>query len=356
MEKLSDQIPVLLLKWYRQNARILPWRSDPQPYKVWVSEIMLQQTRVEAVKPYFERFIRALPTLQHLAKADEQTLLKLWEGLGYYSRVRNLQKAAQIVMAEYGGVLPCTPQLLIKLPGIGPYTAGAVSSIAYGYRVAAVDGNVLRVIARVAADNRDILSPSVKKDFSDQLTDILPSDCGAFNQALMELGAVICTPGGTPKCAVCPLSLLCKAHAQGQELSFPVKKSKKARSIQQKTVFLFIYDGKAALCKRSDNGLLAGLWGYPMIDDYLAEDEVSPYLEQLGFIFSSIMPLPCAKHIFTHLEWHMVGYMVFLKKPSSETSYIWASSEELKKVYPVPSAYKAFTQQLLRVLDVLPPA
>lgn len=346
MKGLPSEIAPLLLAWYGKSARILPWRSDPQPYKVWVSEIMLQQTRVEAVKPYFERFLKALPNVQALAQASEQTLLKLWEGLGYYSRVRNLQKAAKIIVSEYDGVLPRSPGLLQKLPGVGPYTAAAVASIAYGYPAPAVDGNVLRVVSRLCADGRDILSPVVKKDFSRRLSEILPANCGAFNQAMMELGAVVCVPNGPPKCDICPLSALCQAHAAGEELRYPFKSPKKARGIQQKTVFLFIYRQHIALCKRPDTGLLAGFWGYPMIDDYLAPEEAAFYLEQQGYRLVSVDVLPPAKHIFTHLEWHMAGYLVVLKEKPDAKPFVWATREELKEVYPVPSAYKAFTNYL----------
>lgn len=345
-QSLPD-ISVPLLQWYRQNARVLPWRSDPTPYKVWVSEVMLQQTRVEAVKPYFERFMQALPTISSLADAEEQTLLKLWEGLGYYSRVRNLQKAAKIVMSNCHGEMPRTPSELIKLPGIGPYTAGAIASIAYQYKAPAVDGNVLRVVTRLLSDSRDILSPSVKKDLTQKIEKILPDEIGAFNQALMELGAVICLPNGAPKCENCPVRTFCTSFSSQTQLQYPVKTPKKERKIEQKTVFLFLFQHKVAVCKRPPDGLLANLWGYPMADDYLAEEEVLPYLLQKNYCVSSVLTLQPSKHIFTHLEWHMACYAVILSKPPQNNTFFWSTRQELRDVYPIPSAYKKITKYLL---------
>lgn len=227
-----DRIAAPLLAWYDSGRRILPWREEPTPYHVWLSEIMLQQTRVEAVKPYYDRFLQALPDIESLAAADEEKLLKLWEGLGYYNRARNLKKAAQILVSEYGGRMPDDYEIILSLPGIGSYTAGAISSIAFGKAYPAVDGNVLRILARLRTDERDILQAGVKKSVEEELADVMPKDRpGDFNQALMELGAMVCIPNGAPKCDVCPWKELCRARAQGITGEFPKKAGKKPRSI-----------------------------------------------------------------------------------------------------------------------------
>ena len=260
-EEILQQIPEKLLKWYDQNARILPWRENPQPYRVWVSEIMLQQTRVEAVKPYFERFLKALPTVEDLAQAPEEQLLKLWEGLGYYNRVRNLQRGARAVMTEHGGVIPASFEALKKLPGIGDYTAGAIGSIAFQIPVPAVDGNVLRVISRVLYRRDNILDAKVKRRIEGEIKEILPERTGDFNQSLMELGATVCLPNGAPKCNECPLQELCRAHLVGDEESLPVKTKAKKRKIEQRTVFLLVCDGKIALRKRPEKRASGGTLG-----------------------------------------------------------------------------------------------
>ena len=225
---MLKQIVSPLVEWYRENKRILPWRDQDNAYYTWVSEIMLQQTRVEAVKPYFERFITELPDVRALALCPEKKLMKLWEGLGYYNRVRNMQEAARTVTVEYGGVLPADHQKLLSLKGIGSYTAGAIASIAYHIPVPAVDGNVLRVISRITESREDIMKQSVRKKIEEELLAIMPGDCpGDFNQALMELGAVICVPNGSPKCGECPAAFCCKAYRHGTVEELPVKAKKK---------------------------------------------------------------------------------------------------------------------------------
>ncbi|WP_418706515.1 A/G-specific adenine glycosylase, partial [Anaerotruncus massiliensis (ex Liu et al. 2021)] len=259
-----EEIVEPLLGWYAENARDLPWRREVTPYRVWISEIMLQQTRVEAVKGYFARFIGALPGPAELAAVDERELLKLWEGLGYYSRARNLQKAARVIMETYGGELPASHEELLTLPGVGPYTAGAVASIAFGLPEPAVDGNVLRVLSRLTADNSDIADPAVKRAAERTVRGIIPAGrAGAFNQALMELGATVCAPNGPPACGRCPLAGLCAAHAAGNETAYPVKAAKKARRVEERTVLLLVRDELLALRRRPAKGLLAGLWELP---------------------------------------------------------------------------------------------
>lgn len=346
-------IPKLLLEWYDRNRRILPWREDPAPYRVWVSEIMLQQTRVEAVKPYFERFISALPDIRALAEAPEEQLLKLWEGLGYYNRVRNLRRAAVQIVSEYGGEMPGEYEDLLRLTGIGSYTAGAISSIAFGRKVPAVDGNVLRVLARVRKDERLITDGKVKAAVEEELAEIMPKDRpGDFNQAMMEIGACVCIPGGTPRCDVCPLSGLCMAHADGTETEFPKKEGKKPRKIEEKTVLVIRDENRAAIRKRPARGLLAGMYEFPMLEGCRTAEEVTNYLAENGIRVLRIQPLEDAKHVFTHKEWHMKGYMIRVDELEhgnpGEDSRNWLFVEpcETEEKYPIPSAFSAYTGYL----------
>ncbi|MBW7572843.1 A/G-specific adenine glycosylase [Caproiciproducens faecalis] len=337
-----------LLSWYDANARVLPWRDNPTPYRVWVSEIMLQQTRVEAVKPYFERFTAELPSVEALAAAPEEQLLKLWEGLGYYSRVRNLQKAAQIVMEQYGGILPDQPEELLRLPGIGEYTAGAVASIAYGRPAPAVDGNVLRVLSRVTASREPISDLSVKRGFAARLREIYPTGrAGAFTQSLMELGATVCVPNAAPNCGECPLSSLCMAHAQGIELQLPIKAEKKKRISEELTVFLIVCENKTALRKRPAKGLLAGLWEFPNVSGKLSPPQAADWLKTFGLSSVKIQPLPESKHIFTHREWHMTNYRVTVKAIPPEGDFVWADREELAETYTLPTAFQSCLHEFL---------
>lgn len=353
-EEILQQIPEKLLTWYDQNARILPWREDPRPYRVWVSEIMLQQTRVEAVKPYFERFLKALPTVADLAKAPEEQLLKLWEGLGYYNRVRNLQRGAQAVMAEHGGVIPASFELLKTLPGIGEYTAGAIGSIAFQIKVPAVDGNVLRVISRVLWREDNILDVKVKRRIEGEIRGILPERVGDFNQSLMELGATVCLPNGAPKCDECPLQKLCRAHLKGKEESLPVKGKAKKRKIENRTVFLLVCDGRIALRKRPEKGLLAGLWELPSQEGSLEETDAIKLLESWGIrLAEPLQKEKNAKHIFSHVEWHMMCWSGTAKQGCEAAGIVWASAEELKEMFALPSAFKAYSPVVKRLLESL---
>lgn len=335
MDKNSPllEIPPLLLDWYHRTRRVLPWRENPQPYYVWLSEIMLQQTRVEAVKPYFVRFLEALPTIEALANAPEELLLKLWEGLGYYSRVRNLQKAAQVVLSEYGGALPSDPALLEKLPGIGSYTAGAIASIAFGVPAPAVDGNVLRVVARITGDDGDIMKPDTKARMGAALKRVMPVDApGDFNQALMELGATVCLPNGAPLCDQCPARDFCVARLTERTGELPVKAAKKARRVEERTVFLIFRDGAVALRRRKSRGLLAGLWEYP--------NELSPAPCPVEAL--SLEQGPSGKHIFTHIEWRMKAVLVQAAGDTLPEGWVWATLEEVDRDYAVPNAFQAF--------------
>lgn len=336
-----------LLKWFDQNARILPWRDQPTPYRVWVSEIMLQQTRVEAVKPYYQRFMKALPDVKSLAECPEEELLKLWEGLGYYNRVRNMQIAARTVMEEYHGILPDDAVRLQKLKGIGSYTAGAVASIAYGKAVPAVDGNVLRVISRVLLSREDILKQSVKKTFEEKLRTVMPPNRpGAFNQALMELGAMVCVPNGEPHCMNCPLRELCQAHLQNLTGEIPVKKAKKPRKIEEKTVVI-IRDGEhLAIHKRPEKGLLSGLYELPNTPGKLTQDEAVAWVKEKGFSPIRIRPLEQARHIFSHVEWHMSAYLVWIEDPECQGEYLFVEPSLTEEKYPIPAAFAAYAKYM----------
>lgn len=343
-----------LLLWYhaQETERALPWREDVTPYHVWLSEIMLQQTRASAVIPYYHRFLEKLPTIADLAACDEDALMKLWQGLGYYSRARNLQKAARELVTSYEGSLPADFAKLLKLPGIGRYTASAIGSIAFGLPLPAVDGNILRVVMRVLACGEDIAQPATKRAVEDALAPIYPAgaEAGSLNQAFMDLGATVCLPNGEPHCAACPLARLCLAHDLGQEQNFPVKSAKKKRRVEKLTVLL-IYQGKnLALHKRPEKGLLAGLWELPNLVGHLTKAQVYEALAKQGFpreTIASLKELPAAKHIFSHVEWQMHGYEIALAETAAEIAeakndFVWASPAELADTYSIPSAFQYF--------------
>ena len=377
-----DEIAEPLLRWFHSEKRALPWREEPTPYRVWVSEIMLQQTRVEAVKPYFERFVAALPDVRALARADENTLMKLWEGLGYYSRARHLQSAARLICSDHGGEIPAHFDGLLALPGIGRYTAGAVASIAFGERRPAVDGNVLRVIMRLLACPADILKESTKRAVEEALITRLPENAGDFNQALMELGALICLPRGAAHCPSCPLERLCLAKEANLQAELPQKTPPKRRRTEKLTIFLLAKNDKIALEKRPAQGLLAGLWGFPTMEGHLKKKEAAEALQAIGLIPAKLHALPAAQHIFSHITWQMVGWRVELAEPLSEcvasvpTSapassesttpnaqpkrlllqeaaspydiqkktplLLWATAQEIADIYSVPAAYRSY--------------
>ena len=337
-----------LLAWYDENKRALPWRGTRDPYKIWVSEIMLQQTRVAAVIPYYQRWMAELPDVAALAAVEEETLLKLWEGLGYYSRARNLKKAACVLMEEYGGQFPRTHAELIKLPGIGAYTAGAIASIAFKERVAAVDGNVLRVAARTALLEGDIMDQRVRREMQARMDQATPGDRpGDFNQALMDLGATVCLPNGAPNCAVCPLASLCGAHALGREQELPVKRKKAPRRVEEMTVFLLFCQGRAALRKRGDTGLLAGLWEFPHVPGTLDEASAGAVLAAWGLSPLDWREKIEAKHIFTHVEWRMTGYLLDVMEAAGD--FAWATAAQMEAL-AVPSAFGKYLGAARRVL------
>lgn len=338
-----------LLSWYARSARTMPWRlSIPEPYKTLVSEIMLQQTRVETVKPYFERFIRELPTLAALADANEERLLKLWEGLGYYSRVRNLQKAAQKIMTDHRGEIPSAPSDLLKLPGIGEYTAGAIASIAFGQPEPAVDGNVLRVFARLLDYHEDAASPNFRKTVKDGLKKVYPAGhCSKFTQSLMDLGAMICLPGH-PLCPECPLSGWCSGFQRGTAAALPKKKETPPRRIENKTVLILqSADGlRTALRKRSGKGVLRGLWEYPWLEGFPARSQILDYLQNHGFAPRKIRELHPCRHVFSHLEWHMNGWLAECGEEPQDISLVWTDAKQMRDERPLPSAFRGFTRQI----------
>lgn len=340
-----------LLSWYEQNKRVLPFRTLSTPYRVWVSEIMLQQTRVSAAVPYFERFMAALPTVADLASCPQEKLHKLWEGLGYYSRVRNLQKAACIVMEEYGGQLPADYDALLKLPGIGAYTAGAIASISFGLPVPAVDGNVLRVFARLLNDDRDVLSPAVKKDLTQTVMEHQPAlRPGDYNQALMELGALICLPNGAPLCEHCPLKELCLAKAAGTAEALPKKAPKPEKKQQPQTLLLVISEGRVLLEQRPPKGLLAGLWQPLLLEGQHTPQEALAHLESLGLAARFQGQLPNAKHVFTHLVWDMTLYLFSAQATPCLAGCVWADKAAIEQEYTLPNAFKACKKELAQLL------
>ena len=333
-------LPGLLLPWYEKNRRDLPWRRDREPYHVWLSEIMLQQTRVEAVKGYYSRFLAALPTVEALAAADEALCHKLWEGLGYYSRVRNLQKAAKVIVEQHGGVFPADYDAIRALPGVGDYTAGAIGSISFELPTPAVDGNVLRVASRLALDETPIDTPAVKKALTNALAAIYPAGrCGDFTQALMELGATVCLPNGAPQCDHCPLSGLCRAHGARRELDVPVRTAKKPRRQETMTVFLLESDRGLAICKRPGRGLLAGLWEFPHVPGKLEAAQALEAAEKLGVKPTELQQVVERRHIFTHVEWDMRGYYL---RCEAGGDFTWATREALAGVYALPTAFRQF--------------
>ena len=341
---LYSQLPDALLPWYDAHHRELPWREDKDPYHIWVSEIMLQQTRVEAVKGYYARFLQVLPDVKSLAECEDDLLHKLWEGLGYYNRVRNMKKAALQIMTDHNGRFPTDHAQVLALPGIGAYTAGAICSIAFNQPTPAVDGNVLRVISRITDDATPIDLPTYKNTVQQNLAEIYPERAGDFTQALMDLGATVCLPNGEPLCADCPARAFCAACAQNRQKELPVRISKTRRRTEEKTVFLLLKNGEAALRQRPNTGLLAGLWEYPHAEGTLDEATAAAQLSQWG-----VTPLRWVKrlqfhHIFTHIRWEMTGYVVEVAGGGC-TDWLWCSEEERAR-RAVPSAFEVLTREL----------
>ena len=344
---IFSQLPAALLPWYEKHKRDLPWRQDKDPYHVWLSEIMLQQTRVEAVKGYYTRFLQTLPTIEQLADADNDVLHKLWEGLGYYSRVRNLKKAAQVIVEKHGGRFPREYEDVLALPGIGEYTAGAVCSIAFDLPTPAVDGNVLRVVSRLMADDTPIDQPAYKAKVRQQLALVYPPQAGAFTQALMELGATLCGPNWKPHCCECPCRTFCRGTISGTAEQYPVKSAKKQRRVEEKTVFILSCDGSYALEKRPGNGLLAGLWQFPNCPDKLDTDAALTKVEEMGLAPREIFRQVERKHIFTHIQWELRG--IYLEVVSPNGDFDWFTAEQIEKEAALPTAFRQFWEEIENV-------
>lgn len=339
-EEQYSLLPACLLPWYAENRRDLPWRQDRLAYHVWLSEIMLQQTRVEAVKGYYRRFLDTLPTICDLAACDDDKLRKLWEGLGYYSRVRNLKKAAQVIMDTYGGVFPTEYERVRSLPGIGDYTAGAICSICFGLPTPAVDGNVLRVISRLTADETPIDLPTYKKQVQQQLAAVYPEDAGSFTQALMELGATVCGPNRAPACESCPCKQFCKGFSAGIAAKLPIKSPKKPKKEEDRTVFILSCGDLYALEKRPDQGLLASMWQFPNVAGKL---DLEAAITATGLPITEVYRQVERQHIFTHIVWKMRGYYMESAVPGG--SCIWRSRQEIRQDTALPTAFRQFLEE-----------
>ena len=342
MEKITSE----LLNWYQKNKRDLPWRRTKNPYYIWISEIMLQQTRVEAVKVYYERFITKLPTLYDLANIPEDELLKLWEGLGYYSRVRNMQSCAKQLIDRGLKNLPATKEELLALPGIGKYTAGAILSIAFAMPSVAIDGNVYRVLGRYYKIKESITKGSTYQMYEKKMQKILPDKkAGDFTQSFMDLGSLICMPK-SPKCEICPLQNDCKARKSGEVELYPVKEKKKEQKIEERTVYLYRWKDKIAIQKRENKGLLASMYEFPNTLKTVSTIAIENDLLEKGISFYSVLEAGESKHVFSHIIWYMKGYIIELKEPIE--NYIWVTLEELKEKYSLPSAFSYYYKFLLK--------
>jgi len=336
-----------LLAWYHTHRRILPWREHPDPYRVWIAEIMLQQTRIETVIPYFERFIDRLPTVADLAAVDAEVLYKLWEGLGYYRRAANVKQAAQLICDRHEGQVPAEIPTLLALPGIGTYTAGAIASIAFQHREIAVDGNVKRVIARVFGITGPIDAIPTSKTIARLVRDGQPaSRPGDYTQALMELGAIVCLPSGKPRCDDCPLLDRCVARKQNAIAAIPAKTAKRPRKIERRTVFILHADGRYFICKRPHTGLLADLWEFYNIEGFLEPEPAETHLRSLFGSVGTPKALTERMHVFTHLEWHMRGYLVDLSDPQPRITGTFVTLDELASGYPLPGAFQSFLEEI----------
>ena len=344
MNEILKRLPDALLPWFDQNKRDLPWRKDREPYHIWLSEIMLQQTRVEAVRGYYSRFLDRLPTVQALAECDDELLHKLWEGLGYYSRVRNLKNAAGVIVDTYGGVFPTSYDDILALPGIGAYTAGAICSIAFDAPTPAVDGNVLRVYARLMNDDNPVDTPAFKAQVQRELAEIYPRRAGDFTQALMELGATLCGPNWEPQCGTCPCKEFCRACHAGTARNLPVKLPKRQKRQEDRTVFILEYDGCFALQKRPEAGLLAGLWQFPDTEGQLEVAQAVAMVQSWGLPVRQVRRQLEKKHIFTHIQWNMRGF--YLEVGEKNSAFTWMTAAQIRENAALPTAYRQFWEAL----------
>lgn len=348
-----------LLLWYNENRRDLPWRHTSDPYRIYVSEIMLQQTRVEAVRDAYIRFLDELPDISSLACVPDDQLMKLWEGLGYYRRARSMKRAAEMINERWGGVFPEREADILELPGVGKYTAGAIGSIAFGLAIPAVDGNVLRVMARMNESTENVLTEKFQRQLQDMLRSIMESTfqgqqrrgqgnpCGDFNQALFELGATVCIPRGEPECSRCPVKKYCEAYAHGTVSQYPVRIKKEKRRIEKRTVLVITDGTSVAIDKRPQNGLLAGLYEFPNVEGLITEGQMIAYARSFGFDPVRIKPLGEARHLFSHVEWDMTGYEILVASAHEyvQKTLIFVTPEELADTYAVPSAFDTYLRR-----------
>ncbi|MBR4424379.1 MAG: A/G-specific adenine glycosylase [Oscillospiraceae bacterium] len=341
-----EELAARLLPWFETHARDLPWRRDREPYHVWLSEVMLQQTRAEAVRDYYARFLAALPDIPALAAAEEGQLHKLWEGLGYYSRVRNLHRAAEEIVERHGGVFPSDYAAIRALPGVGDYTAGAVASICFEQPTPAVDGNVLRVLSRLTGDRRCVDAASTRRAWREGLAAVYPpGHCGDFTQALMELGATVCLPNGAPACAACPLADGCAA-AEGDWRSLPVRLQKRPRRRETLTVFLLRCGTRWALRRRPARGLLAGLWEWPNVPGNLDPQAALDQAAAWGAAPTALERERRMEHVFTHVEWEMHG--VYLQCREMPDRFVWVTADELEQEIALPTAFRKFWDETMK--------
>ncbi|WP_010651444.1 A/G-specific adenine glycosylase [Oceanobacillus massiliensis] len=344
------QFQVDLLQWYAESKRDLPWRRERDPYKIWVSEIMLQQTKVDTVIPYFNHFMEKYPTVYELAAADQQDVLKAWEGLGYYSRARNLQNAVREVVTVYGGEVPSTPDELGSLKGVGPYTTGAILSIAFNKPEPAVDGNVMRVFSRLLKIEDDIAQPRTKKQFEGYVrTLISEDDPSSFNQAIMDLGATICTPK-SPACMFCPVQQHCRAYSEGIQEELPIKKkAKRQKTIPYVVLLIRNEKGEYVIEKRSENGLLANLWQFPMVPvEEIGMDHLENWIySEYGLQIQLGEQKGKLKHVFSHLIWRLEIYeATTVHTKTDDSRIIFANQTDIVK-YPFPVSH----QKMLKYLE-----
>lgn len=350
LKALMNDFSFALEKWYRGNGRLLPWRNSPTPYQVWLSEVMLQQTRVEAVKGYYERFLKRYPTLSSLAASSLDEVNKLWEGLGYYSRARNLRNGAQKVMSDFRGELPSTQKELLTISGIGEYTSKAILSIAFHQKYVAVDGNLIRIYARLVESPLEAKSQKIKEKANDYFFQKMDDDPSVFNQALMDLGELVCLPKGAPLCEDCPLRMHCKASASNKASMYPLVSPKKEKKEASLSVFIVSYQNSILIQKRPNKGLLASLFELPNVERAVDVADATLYFSQLGHHVSSIRYLGEKTHVFTHLKWKMKGFYVEVKEALPNELFV--SEAELNRSYSLPSAFRHFEKHFFNYYDL----
>lgn len=345
MDNKNNPIAQKLLQWYDENKRDLPWRHSTNPYSIWVSEIMAQQTRITALIPYYHRFMKQFPTLWDLADATEDEILKAWEGLGYYSRARNLRLAAQKVVSHFNGKIPNTKKDLMGLPGIGEYTAGAILSIAFDIPTPAVDGNVLRVFSRLENNDVDVMTTQAKVIAQEFVTGIMPDErISCFTQALMELGAIICLPKN-PLCGTCPVYTLCKAFQCNRQGELPRRSPKKPPANMDKTILILCNTKGQILMRQRTEKLLNGLWEFYMTDGFMSPHEIKNHLLEMGYTIANLIPLGQAKHVFTHIIWNMEGFYCAINETHLPEGYIFCDKGDIQSL-AVPTAIRFYADSI----------